>query len=155
MQALCKGGGVFAMITLPHSLAETAGMPKPNALIMVASTLFGIGGASLALVISSARDALRPGGALEQLNVGEVMISEKANTRLSRRRVGVGVYTAFWVLVGIPTFVSGVIGGVFLPSSADGDADPVRADRRDSVHCARRDGCRMVGIDVHRQLPLS
>jgi hypothetical protein len=115
LQTICVGGGLFSMLTTGQALAETAGMPAPNILAHVAGGLFGLGCASLALVISSARDALRPGGALEQLKVGEVMIGEDDWKAVSRWRVGVGVFTALGALVGLMCIISGAMSSIMLP----------------------------------------
>ena len=81
LQALCVGYGALNL-TVAHTQAKHADMAEPNAQLYVGVGLGGLAWASLALVIGSARDALRSGGALEQLKVGEVMISEKDGTTL-------------------------------------------------------------------------
>ena len=107
VQAVCVGNGVFLLLTYAQSLAAVASMPEPNALLYVTAGLC-FGWAALALVVGSARDALRSGGALEQLKVGQVMISEKDGATLSRWRVGLGAVGAFWVLLGLLLIAAGI-----------------------------------------------
>ena len=95
LQALCVGGGVSMLLTYAHFMAELASMAEPNALLYVFAGLCALAWAVLTLVLGSARDALRSGGALEQLEVGQVMISEKDGKTLSWWRVGLGALGAF------------------------------------------------------------
>ena len=77
--------GVFMLLTVTTSVAEAAGMAEPNELQYIFAALNGLACAALSLAVSSAREALRPGGALEQLCVGEVLISaEEAHSNVQR-----------------------------------------------------------------------
>jgi hypothetical protein len=114
MQATCVAFGVNVTGLLPwagkaQSDADMVGMAEPNDLLYVSAILLGLGFASLALVVASARYALRPGGALEQLKAGEAMISEKDGTTLSRWRVGLGVLSALFLLFGLQQIAAGTV----------------------------------------------
>jgi len=54
-------------------MAAQAGMAAPNPLLYAYTALVVVSWVALAVIMASARDALRPGGALEQLKVGEVL----------------------------------------------------------------------------------
>ena len=54
-----------------------------------------------AVVIGSTREALRPGGALEQLKVGEVLISKQDAASLSRWRVIAGCGSSGFALFAV------------------------------------------------------
>ena len=100
-QAECLGLCAIQVLALAPGTAAAAGLPEPNALLYVHAALMGIMSVALTFIIGSARSALRSGGALEQLKVGEVTISEKDGTTLSRWRVGVGAFSGLWVLVSL------------------------------------------------------
>jgi hypothetical protein len=100
-QVECLGLCAIQVLVLAPGAAETAGLPEPNALLYVNAALMGAASVALTFIIGSARSALRPGGALEQLKVGEVMISEKDSTTLSRWRGGAWAWSGLWVLLSL------------------------------------------------------
>jgi hypothetical protein len=120
LQAVCVVLGVLQLLTGAAMFAEMAGMLAPNPLLHVSMTLGGIAYFPLALVIGSARKALQPGGALEQLKVGEAMISEQDSTTLWRWRVGLGVLSALWFLFGLCFLALGLLA----PPDANGEPMP-------------------------------
>ena len=101
LRALCVGVGLFMALAQPSAAAESAGMAEPDGLIYVTSALFGLANALVGLVVSSAREALRPGGALQQLGAGEVMISAEDAASNARWRKGLLVFSTFWALLGL------------------------------------------------------
>ena len=100
LQGMCGVAGLLESICIPQGTAEAAGMAEPNTLTYIACALYGLGFAALALPISSAREALRPGGALEQLGVGEVMISAEDARSNARWRKGLLGLSALCVSFG-------------------------------------------------------
>ena len=108
LQALCVALFVDKVWTGGPALAVQADLPA-NTLNHVAAALNALGYASLAVVFGSTRDALRPGGALEQLKVGEVMISEQDGKRLRRWRVGLGVISVFCLVAGMQEVVEATV----------------------------------------------
>eukprot|EP01050_Picozoa_sp_SAG11_P001840 SAG11_NODE_86_length_17300_cov_11.466717_12_plen_448_part_00 len=70
--------------TFPWVYARRANMPEPNTLLYVSGAFNGAGFASGLLLLDSARCALQPGGALEQLGAGFVHVSAREATNLAR-----------------------------------------------------------------------
>ncbi len=95
------GTSVFTAISFPKVFADMAGLPDVNMLLRLGSVELALAFAGCTLVVVSAHNALRPGGALEQLKVGEVMISAEAGMHLSNWRVGLGALSVCWVLFGL------------------------------------------------------
>lgn len=108
VQAVCVGYSVFSMLTNTHGNAKLAGMVEPNTLMYVNTALWAIPLALGVLVVSSARDALHPGGVLQQLKVGEVTISEQDDAKLSRWRVGLGMVSVLTIVQALLHIVAGV-----------------------------------------------
>lgn len=92
-------------------------MAQPNDLLHVVGVLAGLPTLLLPVPLGSAHAALKPGGTLEQLGVGEQKVSEADMRRLGRWRATLLGVSAFHVLAG----VAGVLGGVLGidPSHAD------------------------------------
>jgi hypothetical protein len=109
LQALCVGSAVYFLLTNAQAFADMAGMAEPNALLYVFPVPNSLAYVFLVLVITSARDALRSGGALEQLKVGEIKISENDSAMLSRWRVGLGVPSALCMLLGLLMLAGGTL----------------------------------------------
>ena len=138
LQAVCVGKTVAMLLTFARSQAMGAGMTKPNALLYVTAVVGGSSWLLLALVIRSAPDALRSDGALEQLKVGEVMISEKDDATLSRWRVGMGVLSALWFLIGL-LLLAGAFGQP--PFGNSNESREIALAGLSSVRCERRANC--------------
>ena len=115
LQAACVGQCVFAWLAFAPGFAEAAGMPGVNSLLFTQAAVEGGSWVVLFLLINSARDVLRTGGTLEQLRVGQVMISEQDNASLSRWRVGLLVLSGVWAAWG------GLLVYLFHPMRADDD----------------------------------
>jgi hypothetical protein len=111
LRALPVIQGVLVALAFPGALAESAGMAdETNKLLHVAGTLAGLGWVAFSLVVPSALEALRPGGALEQLGAGEVMISAEDAASDARWRKGLlATSSAFCVLFGLPYIASAVL----------------------------------------------
>lgn len=112
-QAVCVAVGIYKGLTSASGNAAQASM-EPNALLRVAAALWGLGLASLGLVVSSTRDALRPDGALDQLGAGKAKISAHDDKTLSRWRVGLAILAVVYVLIGLVMIASGLTGGIAL-----------------------------------------
>ena len=84
-------------------------MAEPDGLLYVTSALLGLAILPIGLAVPSAREALRPGGALQQLGAGEVMISAEDAASNARWRKGLLVFSSFWALSGLLS-----IAGAFL-----------------------------------------
>eukprot|EP01043_Picozoa_sp_COSAG02_P026736 COSAG02_NODE_1549_length_11966_cov_3.777282_1_plen_350_part_00 len=83
-----------------------------HALYYIVCALAGLALSALTLCVTSARIALMPGGKLEQLGAGEVMVSEGDAASNARWRKGLLVFSAFFVLLSGPFEIAK---GVFAP----------------------------------------
>jgi hypothetical protein len=109
LRALCVGVGLLIALAQTGAAAESAGMAEPDGLLYVTSALLGLAILPIGLAVPSAREALRPGGALQQLGAGEVMISAEDAASNARWRKGLLVFSSFWALSGLLS-----IAGAFL-----------------------------------------
>eukprot|EP01046_Picozoa_sp_COSAG06_P071808 COSAG06_NODE_20716_length_784_cov_1.058394_1_plen_222_part_01 len=108
LQALCVVTALVSVPNIPGDYAEMAGMTEPNVLLYMFAAMLGICMVAPALPISSAREALRPGGALEQLGVGEIMISAEDARSNARWRKGLLALGAICPLIGAFLIVSAI-----------------------------------------------
>jgi hypothetical protein len=113
VQAACAGMAVMNFIGVAQMQAKKAGMAQPNMLLYISAVLNGLTWLPLALIVGSARDALRSGGALDQLKVGEVKIGAKDSSTLSKWRMVLGVFSALWLLLALVCFATAIIGREF------------------------------------------
>lgn len=101
VQGFIVGKAVAALCTT-HRIAEAESVGvAPNALLYIPEVASFLGNMLYAVAIVSARDALRPGGSLEQLKVGEVKIGHKEAAILLRWRMVMGVLAVICCLFGL------------------------------------------------------
>eukprot|EP01046_Picozoa_sp_COSAG06_P028590 COSAG06_NODE_2587_length_6615_cov_25.876918_2_plen_238_part_00 len=95
--------------TSPDAAATGAGMRAPNDLHYVTAMLHGLSHAMLLLTVGSARVALQPSGALEQLGVAVQMISAKETASLARWRAFLVGLTTLCVVSGLNNFYMAIV----------------------------------------------
>jgi hypothetical protein len=109
LQGQCVAHGVLSMIGLSTF---------DQALFYIVAALFGLSQAVLTLCVTSTRVALMPGGKLDQLGVGEVMVSERDAASNARWRKGLLALSALFVLNGSLYIAMGVFELPPLPPGA-------------------------------------
>ena len=110
LQAITAGAAVVWLAVADDALAAMAGMAQPNDLLRVSAALIGMGVLPIVLTLGSAHTALKPGGTLEQLGVGEQKISEADARRLGRWRAALLGVVAFWFFFGLFYLAMGLTG---------------------------------------------
>ena len=101
LQLLAVANAVGTAVIAPDSFAALAGMARPNELLRLSGVLCAVGVALVLLPLSSARVALRGGGALERLGAGEQKISQADAISLGRWRVGLAALSVCVALLGL------------------------------------------------------
>jgi hypothetical protein len=107
LHVLGAAAGAFWLFAVPNGAAKVAGMEEPNALLYVTSAMSALAQPAMIPVIAAARVSLRPGGALEDLDAGKVLISEQDAQTLSRWRWFLAAMSGLSVLVGLFCVVEG------------------------------------------------
>ena len=121
LQAYLVVIAALVSFALPGIFAGMIGMAVTNALLYVSGFILAVGFLCVTLVLGSTRAALRSGGALERLGVGEQFISVADARTLARKRVVILVVAGVnGVLLGIGLLAMGVLntGPIIPPAGA-------------------------------------
>lgn len=95
--------GLFVALAVLFFLSTSA---LGHTLYYIAGVLLGLGCTALTLCVTSAHVALMPGGKLDQLGAGEVMVSEGDAASNARWRKGLLAFSALCVLLNGPLYIA-------------------------------------------------